>query len=316
MEPAEIRVMDIIGMESTPTGITTDVRRGLLRRLLSQKKCLRILEAHSPLSAVLAEKTQVPSNSSGKPIFYDGFWSSSLTDSTVRGKPDIEAIDIPGRLFNINDIFEVTSKPLIMDGDTGGKPEHFSINVRSLERIGVSAVIIEDKTGLKKNSLFGNDVVQQQESIPAFCHKIREGKNAQLSKDFMIIARVESLILERGMNEALERALAYVNAGADGIMIHSRQKSPDEVFDFALRFREVMPKTPLVCVPTSYNHVYFSDLEEAGFNVVIYANHLLRASYFAMRSVAQSILRHERTHEVEDECLAIKEILELIPGTK
>lgn len=316
METAQAKVLDMVIEDLTPTRITTDIRRGMLRQLLLQKKCLRILETHSPLSAVLAEKTQVHTGSYTCPINYDGFWSSSLTDSTVRGKPDIEAIDIPGRLFNINDIFEVTSKPLIMDGDTGGKPEHFSINVRSLERTGVSAVIIEDKTGLKKNSLLGNEVTQQQESIPAFCHKIREGKKAQLSEDFMIIARVESLILECGMEDALERAFAYVEAGADGIMIHSRQKRPDEVFDFAQHFRSKKPDTPLVCVPTSYNHVFFVDLEAAGFNVVIYANHLLRASYLAMRSVAQSILRNERTHEVEGECLSIKDILELIPGTK
>lgn len=316
MKPAQSIILKTIEERVTPIKITTDMRLRSLKHLLSQKKCLRILEAHSPLSAVLAETTHVRSLSSGEPIFYDGFWSSSLTDSTVRGKPDIEAIDIPGRLLNINDIFEVTSKPLIMDGDTGGKPEHFSINVRSLERIGVSAVIIEDKTGLKKNSLFGNEVAQQQESIPAFCHKIREGKSAQLSDDFMIFARVESLILECSMEDALERAFAYTEAGADGIMIHSRLKSPDEVFDFAQRFRATKPNVPLVCVPTSYNNVYFSNLQGAGFNVVIYANHLLRASYFAMRSVAQGILRHERTQEVEGECLAIKDILELIPGTK
>lgn len=300
----------------TPVGITTDRRRALLRELLSTKKCLRIIETHSPLSALLAENAEVQDGVRGSAVRYDGFWSSSLTDSTERGKPDIEAIDIPGRTFNINEIFEVTSKPLIMDGDTGGKPEHFALNVRTLERIGVSAVIVEDKTGLKKNSLFGTEVEQQQESIPAFCHKIRMGKRAQVSQDFMIVARIESLILDRGMDDALERAFAYIDVGTDGILIHSRKHNPNEVFEFAQRFRAQKPLVPLMCIPTSYNHVFFDEFEAAGFNVVIYANHLLRASYLAMRSIAQSILRNGRTQEVEHECLSIKEILELIPGTK
>lgn len=296
-------------------GITADSRRQLLRQLLESKSCLRIMETHSPISALLAENTRVE-DQSGKVLQYDGFWSSSLTDSTERGKPDIEALDIPNRLFNINDIFEVTTKPLIMDGDTGGKPEHFALNVRSLERTGVSAVIIEDKTGLKKNSLFGNDVFQQQESIEDFCYKITIGKKARLSDDFMIIARVESLILEAGMEDALRRAFAYVDSGADGIMIHSRQKSSDEVIEFADRFKIKHPKIPLVCVPTSYSHMYFDELDSAGFNVVIYANHMLRSSYMAMRSIAQNILRHGRTKESEPQCLSVNEILELIPGTK
>lgn len=296
-------------------GITPDARRKLLRKNLQAKTCLRIMETHSPISALLAENTNVE-DSSGQVLQYDGFWSSSLTDSTARGKPDIEALDIPNRLFNINDIFEVTTKPLIMDGDTGGKPEHFALNVRSLERTGVSAVIIEDKTGLKKNSLFGNDVVQHQESIPEFCNKISAGKIAQVTDDFMIIARVESLILDAGMNDALERAFAYVDAGADGIMIHSRKKNSDEVIEFADRFRAKHESVPLVCVPTSYSHMYFGELDHAGFNVVIYANHMLRSSYMAMRSIAQDILRNGRTMEAEKQCLSINEILELIPGTK
>jgi phosphoenolpyruvate phosphomutase len=264
----------------------------------------------------LAEKIHVNDKKQQEDTAYDAFWSSSLTDSTERGKPDIEALDIPNRLSNINDIFDVTTKPLIMDGDTGGRPEHFALNVHSLERVGVSAVIIEDKTGLKKNSLFGNEVAQQQESIQEFCHKLDVGKSAQITADFMIIARIESLILDAGMDDALKRAFAYVEAGADGIMIHSRRKTSEEVMEFAQRFKDRRPETPLVCVPTSYAQTYFWELERAGFNIVIYANHMLRSSYLAMHRVAADILKYGRTWEAEDQCLDIKEILELIPGTR
>ncbi len=296
-------------------GITCDVRRASLRSLLRKKKCLRILETHSPLSALLAEQARVDLGD-GSSVEFDGFWSSSLTDSTLMGKPDIEILDISSRLAHINAIFEVTTKPLVMDGDTGGKPEHFVFHVRSMERLGVSAVIIEDKTGLKKNSLLGNEVEQHQESIPEFCSKISMGKAAQVTRDFMVIARIESLILDAGLADALVRASAYVDAGADGVMIHSRRKQAVEVVEFARQFRGTHPSVPLVCVPTSYATAHFSELEAAGFNVVIYANHLLRASYLAMRSVAYDILRFGRTAEVEDRCLSITEILELIPGTK
>ncbi|WKB52624.1 phosphoenolpyruvate mutase [Eleftheria terrae] len=299
-----------------PRGVTADRRRALLRQRLSQKKCLRVLEAHSPISALLAESLDVPDARTGESVQYDALWSSSLTDSTERGKPDIEALDISNRLFNVNDIFEVATLPLIMDGDTGGKPEHFALNVRSLERVGVSAVIIEDKTGLKKNSLFGNTVLQQQENIGEFCAKIAAGKAAQISDDFMIIARVESLILEAGMEDALQRAQAYLAAGADGIMIHSRRSEPAEVVEFARRFRSEFPQVPLVCVPTSYCQTYFDELEQAGFNIVIYANHMLRAAYLAMRRAATDILKYGRTQEAEPYCLGINEILDLIPGTR
>jgi phosphoenolpyruvate phosphomutase len=296
-------------------GITSDIRRASLRSALKKKTCLRVLETHSPLSALLAERARVDLDD-GSSLEFDGFWSSSLTDSTLLGKPDIELLDMPSRLAHINDLFEVTTKPLIMDGDTGGKPEHFVFHVRSMERLGVSAVIIEDKTGLKKNSLLGNEVEQHQESIPDFCNKISRGKAARMTRDFMVIARIESLILDAGLDDALLRASAYVEAGADGVMIHSRRKEAVEVVEFARRFRGKHPGVPLVCVPTSYSTAHFSELEAAGFNVVIYANHLLRASYLAMRSVAYDILRFGRTAEVEDRCLSINEILELIPGTK
>lgn len=295
-------------------GTTSDIRRRTLKRLLSAKPISRFLEAHNPISALIAEHASV--EVAGKVRQFDGFWSSSLTDSTARGKPDIEALDISSRIANINDIFEVTTKPLIFDGDTGGKPEHFELNVRSMERLGISAVIIEDKKGLKKNSLFGNEVVQSQEDVALFCEKIRAGRTARVGDDFMVIARIESLILEKGMEDAIGRARAYVKAGADGIMIHSRKTTPDEVFEFARLFRGDFPGVPLVCVPTSYNSCTEEQLAAHGFNIVIYANHLLRAAYPAMRKVAQEILLNGRSQEVDAQLLSIGKILELIPGTR
>lgn len=297
-------------------GISTDARRAQLRGALSRKRCLKVLEAHNPISALLVEGVSTRDERTGEMLAYDAFWSSSLTDSTARGRPDIEALDIQNRLANIHDIFEVTTSPLIMDGDTGGKPEHFALNIRSLERVGVSAVIIEDKIGLKKNSLLGTGAQQQQDSIEHFCHKIQVGKSAQMTPEFMLIARVESLILGAGMDDAITRASAYAEAGADGIMIHSRHETPEEVFDFADKFRKFYPELPLVCVPTSYASVHFSDLESAGFNIVIYANHMLRSAYVAMLRVAQDILHYGRTLEIEPECMGINEILTLIPGTR
>lgn len=294
-------------------GTTPDIRRRTLKRLLAAKPISRFIEAHNPISALISEHAKVDVN--GKVRQFDGFWSSSLTDSTARGKPDIEALDISIRLSNVNDIFEVTTKPLIIDGDTGGKPEHFELHVRSMERLGISAVIIEDKKGLKKNSLLGTDVVQDQENVELFCDKIRAGRASRVSGDFMVIARIESLILDKGMNDAVERAKAYVEAGADGIMIHSRKKGPDEVFEFASIFRSNFRSVPLVCVPTSYNTVTENQLAGQGFNIVIYANHMLRAAYPAMQRAANEILRNARSAEVDSYLMGIKEILELIPGT-
>jgi phosphoenolpyruvate phosphomutase / 2-hydroxyethylphosphonate cytidylyltransferase len=295
-------------------GTTPENRKQTLKRLLRVKPIVRFMEAHNPLSALIAEHAQIQED--GKLREFDGFWSSSLTDSTSMGKPDIEALDISNRLTGINNIFEVTTKPLIMDADTGGKPEHFEINVRSMERLGISAVIIEDKTGLKKNSLFGNEVSQTQESIESFCAKIRAGRASRVNSDFMVIARIESLILEQGMDDAVSRARAYVEAGADAIMIHSRKKQPDEVFSFASIFRGQFEHIPLVCVPTSYSHVTEDELAAHGFNIVIYANHLLRAAYPAMKKAALGILQDGRSSAVEKNLISIKEILELIPGTK
>ncbi|PAF52011.1 phosphoenolpyruvate mutase [Helicobacter sp. 13S00477-4] len=298
-------------------GISTNARLSLLRRLIAAKKPLRILEVHNAISALIAQNVQAQPNGRGNgKVEFDGFWSSSLTDSTSRGKPDIEAVNLTSRLSTINEIFEVTTKPLIYDADTGGKPEHFTFTVRSLERTGVSAVIIEDKIGLKKNSLFGNDVLQNQDTIEDFCYKISMGKKAQITKDFMIIARIESLILEKGIEDALTRAKAYIQAGADGIMIHSRQKTPDEIFEFLKKFRQEDANTPIILVPTSFNQVSAKELCNHGANIIIYANHLLRAAYPAMKEVAQGILEFDRSKEVENKCLNIEEILNLISGTK
>ena len=289
-------------------------RQVILKRLLEAKNICRFLEAHSPLSAIIAEQVFYK-DKNGKKIEFDGFWSSSLTDSTLKGKPDIEVLDINQRLSNINDIFDVTSKPLIIDIDTGGKIEHLEINLKTIERSGASAVIMEDKKGLKKNSLFGNTVKQEQENIKEFSKKILAGKKATTNK-LMIIARIESLILGKPLNDAVLRAEKYVEAGADGIMIHSKDKNPKEIFKFAEKFKKKFKDVPLVAVPSSYNSVKDKQLENAGFNIVIYANHMLRAAYPAMQKVAFEILKNGRTYESEKSIMSIRKILELIPGTK
>ena len=295
-------------------GTTSDIRRARLRRLISSKPIVKILEVHNALCGLIAEYTV--ENRNGLDVSFDGVWSSSLTDSTAKGKPDIEAVDTTSRMNVVNEVFEVTTKPMIFDADTGGKTEHFEFTVKSLDRVGVSAVVIEDKTGLKKNSLFGNEVPQSQDSIENFCDKIKRGKAAQISYDFMIIARIESLILEAGMNDALTRADAYIEAGADGIMIHSRRKDPSEIIEFMKKFREKNQDTPIIVVPTSYNAVTVEEFEAMGVNVVITANHMLRSAYPAMLKVAKSILKHGRSLEAEPDCMSIPEILEFIPGTK
>lgn len=300
--------------EEKALGTTPEVRMKRLRRLIASKPIVRIMEAHDGLCGLIIENLEVEDG--GKRKAFDGMWSSSLTDSTSKGKPDIEAVDLTTRLQDLNNILECTTKPIIFDGDTGGKIEHFVFTVRTLERHGVSAIIIEDKIGLKKNSLFGTDAIQTQDSIEHFCEKIKAGKNAQVTKDFMIIARIESLIAGKPVSDALERGFAYVDAGADGIMIHSRDKSGEDIKEFIIEFRKRHPKIPIVVVPTTYNQVYEKELAEWGANIVIYANHMLRAAYPAMKKAAETILVNERAKEASPLCMPIKEILELIPGTK
>lgn len=287
-----------------------EYRRRRLRQLVKMCPVVKTLEVHSGLTGIIAEKTVVERD--GKLDQFDAMWVSSLCDSTAKGKPDIELVDMSSRLRTIDDVMEVTTKPIILDGDTGGLTEHFVYNVRTLERMGVSAVIIEDKTGLKKNSLFGTEVQQTQDSIENFCAKIKAGKNAQLTDEFMIIARIESLILEQGMEDALTRAFAYVKAGADGIMIHSRKKDPQEIFEFCDKFRENDKVTPIVVVPTSFNSVTEEELAEHGVNIVIYANQLTRSAFPAMQSTAIEILQNHRALEVDSKLMPFKEIITLI----
>ena len=289
-----------------------DLRRGRLKRLLAVKGLVTVMEAHDGLTGLIVEDTVVHENGGARQ--FDAMWLSSLCDSTARGKPDIELVDMTSRFRTLDDIMEVTTKPVIFDGDTGGLTEHFVYTVRSLERMGVSMVIIEDKTGLKKNSLFGTEVEQTQAPVDEFCRKIRAGKNALRTKDFMICARIESLILEKGMEDALARARAFVAAGADAVMIHSRKKDPAEIFEFLERFRREDPATPIVLVPTSFNAVKEEEWKARGANIIIYANQLMRAAVPAVRRAAVSILENHRAEECDADLMPFKEIIRLIPG--
>jgi phosphoenolpyruvate phosphomutase len=295
-------------------GTSPDIRMRQLRRLLASKDVVRIMEAHNGLSGLIVEHASAMRGT--QKVEFDGMWLSSLTDSTAKGKPDIEVVDRTSRSNTIGEIVEVTTKPIIFDGDTGGMTEHFPYLVRTLERLGVSAVIIEDKVGLKKNSLFGTEVQQTQDSIENFCSKIRAGIEAKIHQDFMVFARIESLILEAGMDDAMRRAEAYIDAGVDGIMIHSRHKNGKEIEEFCGRYAKLKNRMPLVAVPTSYNHLTESDLQKLGFRIVIYANHLIRSAYPAMYKTAETILEHGRSMEVDQQCMSISDILNLIPGGK
>lgn len=295
-------------------GTTPEMRMKKLKRLLELKPLVRILEVHNGLTGRIVEKTKVVDGSNVQE--FDGMWVSSLTDSTAKGKPDTQCVDFTSRVHTIDQVFEVTTKPLIIDGDNGGLTEHFRFMVKTLERLGVSAVIIEDKIGAKRNSLFGTEVEQTQDSIENFSNKISEGKKSQVTNDFMIIARIESLILKNGVKDALERAEAYIKAGADGIMIHSKEKNPKEVLEFCKEYKKGGYTAPLIAVPSSYSHITEEELTKAGVNIVIYANHLLRSAYPAMVKTAETILKNRRCHEANDYCMPIKDILTLIPGSK
>lgn len=287
-----------------------EYRRRRLRQLIEIRSTIKAIEVHSGLTGLIAEKTVVEND--GEFDQFDAMWVSSLCDSTAKGKPDIELVDMTSRYRTIDDVMEVTTKPIIFDGDTGGITEHFVYMVRTLERMGVSAVIIEDKTGLKKNSLFGTEVEQTQDTIENFSAKIAAGKKVQLTDDFMIIARIESLILEQGMEDALTRAHAFVKAGADGIMIHSRKKEPDEILEFCDRFRADNKETPIVVVPSSFNSITEDELKKHGVNIVIYANQLTRSAFPAMEQTAKDILKYHRAKEVDDRLMPINQIITLI----
>lgn len=291
-----------------------DYRRSLLRRMINLKPFINAMEASNGLTGLIVENTKVIDRETSLPKEFDAMWISSLCDSTFKGKPDIELVDLTSRLNTINEIMEVTTKPIILDGDTGGKEEHFVFNVKTLERIGVSAVIIEDKTGLKKNSLFGTDVKQTLEDPLVFANKIRAGKRACVTKDFLIFARIESLIAGFDVQHALERAKIYVEAGADGVMIHSKEKHGNDIIEFMKEFRNYSKDIPIVVVPTSYNHFTEKELHEKGATIIIHANHLLRSAYPAMVKTAQIILENGRSKEADQYCMPIKEVLKLIPG--
>ena len=294
-------------------GITPEIRMKTLRRLLESRPIVRFLEAHNGLTGLIVEHTKVTKD---KPKEFDGAWISSLTDSTAKAKPDIGFVDFTSRLDTIQHVLEATTKPLIVDGDNGGETEHFIFMVKTLERLGISAVIIEDKTGLKKNSLFGTEVIQAQDSVESFSNKISQGKKSQVTDNFMIIARIESLILKKGKWDALLRAKAYIEAGADAIMIHSKEKKSEEILEFCKEYNQFENKMPLVAVPSTYSHITEKELTDAGVSIVIYANHLLRSAYPAMIKTAQSILSNERAYEAEEFCMPIGDILNLISGGK
>jgi len=291
-------------------GTTPEIRMQRFRRLLSSKPLVRVLEVHNGLTSLIVENTSLVKD--GIVTEFDAMWVSSLTDSIAKGKPDIGFVDFSSRLKTIEEALEGTTKPLILDGDSGGLTEHFVFTVRTLERLGVSAVIIEDKDGLKQNSLYGTDVPQMQADPEIFAHKISEGKKAQVTDSFSIIARIESLILNLGVEEALSRAVTYIGAGVDAIMIHSRDDSPREIFEFCDEYKKLKDRVPLVAVPSTYSAVTEEQLVEAGVQVVIYANHLLRSAYPMMRTVAESILKHGRAKEAEKYCMSIPDCLALI----
>lgn len=290
-------------------GFLPEIRRKKLNYLMNNKDIVRIMEAHNGLTGLIVERAQAMMG--GEMRQFDGMWVSSLCDSTAKGKPDIELVDHSSRLKTIQEILEVTTKPIILDGDSGGLIEHFVHNVAAVERNGVSAIIIEDKIGLKKNSLF-DSVEQEQDSIEGFANKIKAGRQAVISKDFSIIARIESLIFKKGMDDALTRAREYIAAGADGIMIHSNQKTPDEILEFCDKYAR-FGNVPLVVVPSTYNTITEDELAKRGVKVVIYANHLIRSAFPAMMQTAESILANGRSYEADKLCMPIKEILTLIP---
>ncbi len=293
-------------------GTTSDERRHKLRRLLESKPLVRALEVHNGLTGLIVEDTKIIKDN--KVREFDAMWISSLTDSCSKGKPDTGIVDLSSRINTIEEVMDVTTKPMIVDVDNGGHNEHFGSNVKTLERKGVSAIIVEDKIGLKKNSLFGTDVKQNQDTIEQFCEKIQNGKKAQVTKDFMIIARTESLILKKGQDDAIRRAKAYIGAGADAIMIHSKDKDPSEILSFCKEYDNFDNKVPLVVVPSTYNSITESELIKAGANIVIYANHLIRSAYPAMLNTAKSILEKERSKEADEYCMPIKDIITLIDG--
>jgi len=300
----------IIKKKILDIGTTPDVRKEKLSRLIQAKKIVRILESHSPLTGLIIENLKIEKNNNFQE--FDGMWSSSLTDSALRGKPDNQSVDYSTRMSGLNEVLDVTTKPIIFDGDNGGRLEHISFMIKALERMGVSAVIIEDKIGLKKNSLFLNQKGAKQDTVKNFCKKINKAKKSKISDDFFIIARIESFILGKDLNDAIKRAEAYSKAGADAILIHSKENTPEQVISFAKKFIKSKYYKPMVAVPSSYSKTSEKLLIKYGFKIVIYANQMMRASYPAMVNLAKSILENQRSYEYEKKIISIKEIINLI----
>lgn len=299
-------------LQAVRPATTVAQRLPALRALLEEKRILRVIEVHSGFSALVVDSVS-GRRADGSEAKFDCLWSSSLTSSSIKGKPDIETVTTSERVQIVDDVLEVSDKPMIYDGDTGGEKEIFRFTVRTLERLGVSAVVIEDKRGLKQNSLFGTEREQQLEDVDVFSQKIKAGKEAQVTSDFMIFARLESLIAGLGEEECLRRARAYVReGGADGVMIHSKEKHGDDILSFMKRWRAEFPDVPVIAVPTTYNHITEAELEAAGVNICIYANQLLRASYLAMRDTATKILEAGRSKEVDGQILPTKQMIALI----
>ena len=304
---------DRLSRQLSHTLNTADQRLPKLRKLLKLKPYIRAIDVSNGLTGIIAENLRVMDQATMTAKEFDAMWVSSLCDSAFKGKPDIELVDVTSRMNTINEIMEVTSKPVILDGDTGGKADHFPFHVKTLERMGVSAVIIEDKTGLKQNSLFGTDVKQELEEPAEFAAKIAAGKRAQTTREFMIIARLESLIAGKTVEDAMMRAKIYIEAGTDAIMIHSREKNGDDIFDFLDKFRAYSTDIPVVAVPTAYNQFTEEELHARGVNIIIHANYLLRSAYPAMLKTAGSILTHGRSKEASDEyCMSIDDVLTFI----
>jgi len=291
-------------------GTSPESRLSRLKRLIKAKKIIKIIESHNALTGLVVENLKIFKNK--KFLEFDGMWSSSLTDSAVRGKPDNQAVDYSTRISGLSEILDVTTKPVIFDADNGGRIEHISYLVKSLERIGVSAMVIEDKIGLKKNSLFKDQKGIKQDSIKNFCKKLIKAKQSKSSDDFFIVARIESFILGKGVDDALKRAKAYSKAGADAILIHSKEKKPNEIFAFSKKFQKSKYLKPLIAVPSTYSKTYERDLVKNGFKIVIYANHFLRAAHLAIKKVAKSILTNQRSFESEKYIDSIQEVLSLI----
>ncbi len=284
-----------------------DVRVSNLRRAINSKNIVRILESHNSLTGLIIENLKHNEREE-----FDGMWSSSLTDSLTRGKPDNQSVDFSTRISGLNEMLDVTTKPLIFDADNGGRIEHIHFTVKTLERLGVSAMIIEDKVGLKQNSLFSDQNRSFQDSIKSFSNKLRAASQARRSKDFMVIARIESFILGKGLNDAMKRAEAYSKAGADAILIHSKENTPSEIFSFAKKFSESKYFKPLVCVPSTYSKVSEKQLIKNNFKIVIYANHMIRSAYPSMVKTAKSILKFKRSYEQEKKMTSIKNVISLV----